>query len=415
MAREFSLILAILVGIPSIQQPGARAADGKLPLAEAFLTTGKLSEGETSLATALKANPKDDQARFGLGVVQFMHAVERRMQAFHRYGFRTDIAGRGNPITNLPVPFNANPEALDASKARSLLQSWVEELKTVESTLAGITDPEVKLPLHFGLIKLDFNEDGRFAEDEILWKIYSRYNPSATPNAEAAAAFVIAFDRGDVDWLRGYCHLLSAVSETLLAYDFGPVLDEFGFYLFSGMKPKHTYQEVRDVRTFEIGTILDAVALIHAIRLPLADANRLKSALAHLESTSALSRSSWKSIQAETDDDQEWIPNSRQHSVVPNAQVTPEMIQGWFTFLDEFEAILAGKKLLPFWRGKDPAMGVNLRKMFTEPKPLDLIRWVQGPGVEAFLERGEVTSARVWGRLNQIFHGNFVGFAIWFN
>ncbi len=415
MARKSCVFLALLVGIPSIDAPTARAAEGRTPLAESFLTTGKLSEGESALAAALKANLKDDQARFGLGVVQFVHAVERRMQDFHRHGFRTDIAGRGNPITNLPVPLNAMAQPLDASKARVLLQSWVEELKTVEATLTGITDPEVKLPLHFGLIKLDFDGNGRFAEDETLWKIYSQFNPTAMSNAAAAADFVIAFDRGDVDWLRGYCHLLSALGEIVLAYDFGPVLDEFGFSIFSGMKPKFAYQELKDASSFDLGTILDAIALVHAIRLPLADANRLKSALAHLESTSALSRSSWKVILAETDDDQEWIPNSRQHSVVPNAQVTPEMIQGWFSFLDEFETILKGKKLLPFWRGKDPMMGVNLRKIFTEPKPLDLIRWVQGPSVEAFLERGEVTSSQIWGRLNQIFHGNFVGFAIWFN
>ena len=34
-----------------------------------------------------------------------------------------------------------------------------------------------------------------------------------------AAGFRIVFDRGDVAWLRGYCHLLMTFSEVYLAHD----------------------------------------------------------------------------------------------------------------------------------------------------------------------------------------------------
>ena len=44
----------------------------------------------------------------------------------------------------------------------------------------------------------------------------------------------------------------------------------------------------------------------------------MKSALAHLEAMIALSRESWKFILAEPDDDHEWVPNPKQHSVLPN-------------------------------------------------------------------------------------------------
>ena len=83
----------------------------------------------------------------------------------------------------------------------------------------------------------------------------------------------------------------------------------------------------------------------------------------------ALSHESWKFIIAETDDDHEWVPNTKQHSVMPNGTVTNEMVKGWLEFLDEAKAILKGEKLIPFWR-TGPESGVNLKRVFTEPRTL---------------------------------------------
>ena len=44
------------------------------PLVEKFLTEGKLAEGERALEAHLKAHPRDDQARFGQGTLQFLRA-----------------------------------------------------------------------------------------------------------------------------------------------------------------------------------------------------------------------------------------------------------------------------------------------------------------------------------------------------
>ena len=80
----------------------------------------------------------------------------------------------------------------------------------------------------------------------------------------------------------------------------------------------------------------------------------------------------------------------------------------------ETEAILAGKKLIPHWRVKD-GRGVNLRKVFTEPTDFDLVMWVQGTAAKPYLERGPITQPEVWQRLQNVFRGQFIGFAIWFN
>jgi hypothetical protein len=91
------------------------------------------------------------------------------------------------------------------------------------------------------------------------------------------------------------------------------------------------------------------------------------------------------------------------------------MVEGWTTFLDEFQEILAGRKLLPFWRGTNGRVGINLRRVFTDPRTLDLVLWVQGTAAAPYLEEGQVTSSEVWQRLNRVFRGEFIGFALWFN
>ncbi len=67
-------------------------------LAEQYLVEGRLAEGETALVAALKENPKDAQSRFGFGTVQFLRAVERMVQSFHRFGLRPDSAGGNIPL-----------------------------------------------------------------------------------------------------------------------------------------------------------------------------------------------------------------------------------------------------------------------------------------------------------------------------
>ncbi|MFO0892917.1 MAG: hypothetical protein U0790_27735 [Isosphaeraceae bacterium] len=105
MTRIVLLVSLVATTLPT---PTARA---QAPRIEAFLVSGKLADGEAAMVEALKADPKDDQARFGLGVVQFLRAVEGRMQAFYRHGLLAGIAGGGllPPLTNLPIAPNPRP------------------------------------------------------------------------------------------------------------------------------------------------------------------------------------------------------------------------------------------------------------------------------------------------------------------
>ena len=414
MSRQM-LVVPLLASL--LATPLAAAQDPRHPAPfEAALHRGELAEAERTLGETLGARPGDDEARFALGVVQFLGAVEGRMQALYRHGCRT---GADTPVSfsNLPIGRNPKPEPLTYQAARGLLQAWVDDLARAEATLSGVKAPGVKLPLHFGLIRLDFDGDGKAGEAETLWKVYGNFNRRANVSAEGAKGFVVALDRGDVDWLRGYCHVLAALTETLLAHDFEVVFTQTGHLMFEGVKVSEpSLAESTPGRgRSEIGPILDLVAMVHLIRLPVVEPRRLGAALAHMEAMIALSRSSWRFILAEVDDDREWVPSPRQKSVVPGVQVSAEMVEGWTRFLDELESLLAGKTLAPFWRGDKPRPGVNVRRVFLEPRELDLILWARGSAAAPYLERGEVSSAETWSRLNRVFGGEFIGFALWFN
>jgi hypothetical protein len=383
------------------------------PMVEKYLRCGQLAQGELVLREHLKNNPGDDQARFGLGALQFVRSVERLAQSLHHYGLRHRI--REVPFLRMPVGPNANPEPINYEEFRLIFQTLNVDLMRVDSTLAQIRDGDVKLRLHFGQIRMDVNGDDTAEPEESLWRMYAQLNRRAGVTEELAQKFVIAFDKGDVHWLRGYCHLLAAFCDAILAYDMQEMFESTGHVFFPEIESPHAHllwqPDERHDWTVEIA---DAVAAIHLCRFEVKEPHRLQSAHKHMIAMVEQSRLSWSAIQAESDDDAEWVPNAQQTGVIPGVRVTQEMIDGWHGFLDELAAILDGDKLLPHWRVKD-GRGINLKRVFAEPRMFDLVLWVQGSAATPYLEEGELTRPETWMRLNRVFRGEFIGFAVWFN
>jgi hypothetical protein len=408
---------AALLALATAFTTSSALAETTAELTERLLSAGKLSEADSSLTKIVQAHPEDDVAQFGLGVTRFLHAVENLSRSFYRHGLRSGVLGNVLPFARLPVPDNEKPEPIRYEDLRQIMQTLSDELAKAESTLARIGDKEVKLPLHLGRIRLDLDGDGDAGPDERLWKLYLVLNGAVRNqvSAEQCEAFVISFDRGDVAWLRGYCHLLMAFAEAYLAYD-GQELFDFSAQIFfpKAVTPFPFLLRATGRGPEGVDDFLDAVAMIHVLRMPVHQPERLKVALTHLESMIALSRESWKYILAETDNDHEWVPNPRQESVLPGGKINADMVKAWMTFLDETEAILKGQLLIPFWRGGD-GRGINLRRVFTEPRRFDLVLWVQGTAAAPYLEKGPLTKAETWRRLQNVFRGEFIGFALWFN
>lgn len=378
---------------------------------QALLESGKLAEAETLVQTQLAADPTDEDARFAIGVTQTLRSVERLMQGLYRHGLDPAWA-TSLPFVRLPVPRNPEPEPISNEAFRKLMAQFAADLAAVESTLAPIKSNDVSLLLRPGAYRLDFNADGTAQDDETLWRIFSRVT-SQPVDADAATRFVVMADKGDVHWLRGYCRLLSSMCEMQLAYDTQNLHDHCAQLFFPTAKVRYPLPKLDRDDMWD--SILDGIAFIHLLNLSVTEPERLKTAHAHLLAVVEQSRLSWQAILAEQDDDREWIPSPQQKdAAIPRAAVTTEMIEGWQAVLDEFESLLKGEKLIPFWRGKG-SRGVNLKRVFFEPTTFDLVLWVQGTAATPYLEEGELTTRDFWRRIQRGFQGQFMWFAIWVN
>ena len=419
------VVLAIKCGLAITLVMIVQPVTAAVPLVEPYLLEGKLSEGAAALEARLREAPEDDEARFGLGVLQFLQTFEQLGARLYQYGLRTGERSFLRPPAQVRalLPQNPNPEALTYAVARQSVQDFVDHLLKAEATLAKVTDSAVKLPLHVGLIKIDPFGQGQPINATFLLGRLETVPPQA---AEQARALVIGFDRGDVSWLRGYCHFLAAWGEMILAMDGERMFDCSAHLFFEKVVTPHAFlledrrgwndlSPLANTRMFS-----DILSFLHQMmRLEVKEPARTQAVISHLESGIGQAKEMWTFILDEQDDDQEWIPNPRQTGVV-GVEVTQDIVNVWRETLDEAEAILKGAKLIPFWRGNPTEFGLNLRRAITESRELDIIEWVQGTAATPYLEKGEFTKLAdpVMGRrLNDAFGGpfNWIGFGFWFN
>jgi hypothetical protein len=382
------------------------------PTPESYLVGGKLADGEKALRERLEKNPHDNTVRFALGGAQFLRGLERLGQNLHEYGLRDqNVLGMNIVVLNLPFGKNEHPKKLTYEKARAIVQDWVTDLDAAEKTLSTITDPNVALSVQVDQISFDVGA----AQPVHLLEVLSVTGLAPRGGGVAYTdPLVIRFDRADVAWLRAYCHLLSAIGNVVLAHDGRELFNHTAHLFFMDVETPYAFLKLRadSSEGWDFRYISDLIAVIHLLRLPVVEPARMKAALNHLEQMIAHSREMWKFALAETDNDHEWIPNPKQKGPFGVTIAQPQ-IDAWMKFLDESQALLAGRLLVPFWR--DPTKGVNLRRVFTEPQSLDIVLWVQGTAAAPYLETGSKTSPETWTRLMDVFQGNFFRFFIWVN
>jgi hypothetical protein len=329
------------------------------------------------------------------------------------------------PIVRIPVPPNPRPETLTYAAARSVLARFVDDLALAERTLAAVGQGPIDLPLDLARVRLDLDGDGSGSEAERLWLIFARV--SGLRDGSVAASVPVDFDQSDVVWLQGYCHLLMAIAELMLGYDWQAAFE----VLFPGIfpMPSASHAKLQEFRrlapdaareTFErfrfrsdIAGIADWIAFVHLARWPLVEPERVRSIGTHFQAMVRLSRENWRRNLAETDARAEWMPAPNQRGAIAGVQITMEQIQGWTLFLDEFDAVLNGRKLIPHWRFEE---GVNVRRMFDQPPPmLDLVLLVQGAAVLPYLDKGELAGGEAWLRIQRLLGGDFFRYVVWFN
>ena len=407
------MILGFVSGLAAMAMVALPAsAEGVMADVQADLDAAHLSVAGTRLQARLEEVPSDDQARFALGTVQFLAAVENLGQGLYRYGLNSGSGSHSRssmiPALQIPVPVNPKPEEISYDRFQDLLRNFTAELEAAEMTLAAIKDETVVLPLDLAAIRLDLDGDGAGGADEGLIVLFERFG-WRLPADQRNTALGVDFDWGDVAWLQGYCHLLQAIADVTLAYDWHEAFD-VTFPSYFPMPSSPNAQLGHSAESFS--DILDIVAFIHLIRWQMVDRERLLAVQQHFLSVVALSRESWKRIGAETDNGREWIPNPQQSAAIAGARVTAETIEGWQLFLADFEALLQGRKLLPHIRLQ---AGLNLDRFFKESESFDLVLMIQGSAALPYMEQGEMATSRSWDRMVALMGGNFLRTAAWFN
>jgi hypothetical protein len=341
----------------------ARLSAADPPLVEKYLHSGELARGEQALTVALDNNPQDDQIRFGLGVLQFTRAVERLGQALHQYGASSDRTRV--PFLRIPVPKNDNPHTISYETLGRVFDVFIADLDRAERTLAGVKDEKVKLPLRLAGVQLDLTGGGK-PTDKFL-DILIKLNGGRFEFLKGNKEFLVCFDRGDVAWLRAYCHLLSAMLEGYRALDLEADFVD---------RMKDVFPKVEPTKKK-----LDNDVLV------IADAPRLGRFRKHLVAVCELNRETWKFIRAETDDDHEWLPHPKQKGVI-GLPVRNEMIDRWLEMVDQLEGLLKGEKVFPSWilglgNIKTEGKGLNLKTLLDDPPPSISSRKLQEDGIDA--------------------------------
>jgi hypothetical protein len=408
------LVLAVM--LVCLSPFAAQSGDSAL-LTRKILESGPIGAGEKDMAARLAAAPADNEARFGLGMIRFAEAIEHYGQRQYRFGLRAP-RNMMVPLLRFPVPQNPAPEEITYEKQREGLLALLDDLAKVEATLAPMTDNETRIVIDLNNVRFDLRGDGKPDDSETLASVIASLSMAPLAHAKPAP-LEVAFDNGDAFWLRGYCHLLSASIEFMLAYDWRVTFERTGHLFYPRVAPR-PFDPALQTPDSQQGSffdnsaqIADVIALIHEIRWPLVEASRMQSAHAHLKQAIAMSRASWKAILAETDDDREWIPGPRQkNGVMSGMQVTQQQVDGWLSALNDFDAALDGTKLVAHWRFKQ---GFNLKKVFFEPREFDLVLWATGYGAAPYLEAGPTLSSNEWRQWQAAFGGNFLGYAFWFN
>jgi len=390
----------------------------------------------TDVRGALTPHAGDDAADFALGAVDFLLAGERLTQEAHRLGFmgpmRTIAPMIGGRAGFLEWFGNDNPDPATAQDLHDAIANFVTGLAKAEQTLVA-AQGDFKCVLDLTTVRFDINADGITTAAESLHALFSQVPGRRSWNAEqqrmdetpiVPTELVVAFDRGDAAWLRGYCHVLMAAGEWALAHDGRELFDRTGHVFFT--KADITYDYLPN-STFTLETltggamqtptpfdITDVLVFFGNMRLPLDEPERMQSALEHLRAAVQLGKEMWSHYDQEQDDDREWIPNPGQTAAFGEVRVDADMRDAWLVFLDEADDILAGRKVLRFWRG-DGSKGIDVPKVFSEPQEFDLLYWIQGSAAAPYLREGAFTSPGTWAQLQNVLDRRVFRYMFWFN
>jgi hypothetical protein len=417
--------------------PAAVANSDDDPMQQRIDAAFALQEDGATLATvqqSLDELPAGPDTAFARATVRFLRAFEGLLQGAHRHGFLQTFNQAGDVIsprldvlqwTANDTPAQTTPELINVG-----LKSFILQLADADRVLAEV-DGDFKVAIEIPEIRFDINADGKATSAESLRALFAllpemgRWDPEQRRTVWRPLVpedLVVAFDRGDAEWMRGYCHALSGFAEMILAHDYSDWFDRTGFVLFPEAVTTHeslpgtawSMEALMGNQPPAPFDLTDVLAMIGNFQMPVAEPERLTRALEHFRKTVDHGRAMWEHYDNEADDDREWIPNPDQTAAFHEVEVDEDMRDAWLALIDEAGAVLNGKKLLRFWRG-DGTKGIDLVKVMTEPRDFNLLYWIQGSAATPYLVEGEFTAPNTWAQIRRVTERRYFRYSFWFN
>lgn len=380
------------------------------PAAAQDIMSGIAADGLAATEARLAALPDaSPDARFALGGVRFLRAVERALQARYRYAISPELDML--PILRLPVPFNPAPDPFDPAAIDSLFAEIEADMAGAIEALDTISDAdEVGVVIDIERIWLDIDGDGAADAGEALpeiigWTIGLRLG-------DGAPLPKIRFDTADAAWLSAYAHQLAAWASVIQALSPTEAITEVRAST-AGFDRINTETGGFPWIDAQFGAFVDLAAILLTAIEQQPDPAHTRVALAHLQEMAADNRVFWARVAAETDNDREWIPNDAQTAAV-GIVFPPGTAVSWQAVLKEVELVLAGERLIPYWRLGEGA-GLNLRAIFENPPEIDIIALIQGSALLPYVEKGPLMSDEAFRRFDDLVQGESLLFAIVLN
>lgn len=382
------------------------------PLAAETLSVeiGRTGIAATQNRLAALASPSDEE-KFATAGLQFLGALEAAMQKRWASGL-TDTTGV-LPFLRTPIPENPNPAPLDPGLIVAVFSDASLAMDAARTTLATISDTsDFGMELSLADVWFDINANATRDSGESMmdvlgpmlmgWEWESR--DPATP------APVIRFDVADVAWLSAYTHMLGGFGDIVLAYD---PTDALTRTMTATAALRVLDPSYIDADEYNINAAINLIATLDLALNQTPDAARMASAKAHFLAMVADNRRFWALVDAETDNTLEWLPNDRQKSAM-GLQLPQGTGKAWMAILTDAEDLLNGNKLLPYWN-VGTAAGVNVERLFSDPRAIDLVGWIQGWAALPYLDQGEVVSDTSWRAFEGMISGDAMLFSLYLN